>query len=70
MDDQRVAGADVISRLATHGAVLIEGAKAVGKTTTGLTLCTSHVRLDRDARAPPEQQDRVGPHAVHFPRPP
>lgn len=60
MDDQRVAGADVISRLATHHAVLIEGTKAVGKTATGLTLCTSQVRLDRDARAPPEQQDRVG----------
>lgn len=49
MDDQRIAGADVTSRLATHGAVLIEGAKAVGTTTTALTLCTSHVRLDRDA---------------------
>ena len=53
MDHQRVAGADVTNRLATHGAVLIEGTKAVGKTATGLTLCTSHVRLDRDARAPP-----------------
>ena len=42
---------DVTTRLTTHGAVLIEGTKAVGKTTTGLTLCTSHVRLDRDAAA-------------------
>jgi len=46
-----IAGADVAARLATHGAVLIEGAKAVGKTTTGLALCASHVRLDRDAAA-------------------
>ena len=53
MDYQRIAGADVSTRLTTHGAVLIEGTKAVGKTATGLTLCTSHVRLDRDARAPP-----------------
>ena len=53
MDDQCVARADVTSRLATHRAVLIEGTKAVGKTTTGLTLCSSNVRLDRDARAPP-----------------
>ncbi len=51
MDYQRIAGADVSTRLTTHGAVLIEGAKAVGKTTTALTLCASHVRLDRDAAA-------------------
>jgi uncharacterized protein len=51
MDYRRIAGADVAARLATHGAVLIEGAKAVGKTTTGLALCASHVRLDRDAAA-------------------
>ncbi len=51
MDYRRIAHTDVQARLVTHGAVLIEGAKAVGKTTTGLALCASHVRLDRDAAA-------------------
>lgn len=45
MDDHRIAATDVTSRLATHGAVLIEGATAVG-TTTARPLCNSHVRLD------------------------
>lgn len=51
MDYDRIAHEGVQARLARNGAVLIEGAKAVGKTTTALALCASHVRLDRDAAA-------------------
>ncbi len=49
MTYRRIASTDVQARLAKHGAVLIEGAKAVGKTTTALDLCASQVHLDRDA---------------------
>ena len=41
----------VRTRLRTHGGVLIEGPKAVGKTTTAARLSASSVRLDRDAAA-------------------
>lgn len=41
----------VESRLRSHGAVLVEGAKAVGKTTLALSVCASSVRLDRDRAA-------------------
>jgi uncharacterized protein len=39
------------SRLQTHGAVLVTGPKAVGKTTTARCLAASAVRLDRDQDA-------------------
>lgn len=48
---QRIIEPIVRRRLATHGGVLIEGAKAVGKTTTALALCASSVRLDLDRAA-------------------
>ncbi len=41
----------VARRLKTHGAVLITGPKAVGKTTTARTLAASEVRLDQDRAA-------------------
>lgn len=41
----------VRKRLRTHGAVLLEGPKAVGKTTTAHVLCASAVRLDQDRAA-------------------
>lgn len=41
----------VASRLRTHGAVLITGPKAVGKTTTARSFATSEVRLDQDRAA-------------------
>lgn len=50
MDRQlpRVAAQLVSSRLRSHGAVLLEGPKAVGKTTTARTFAASEVRLDQD----------------------
>jgi hypothetical protein len=51
VDFRRIVSEEVRDRLATHGAVLLEGDKMVGKTTTALTLCASHVHLDRDAAA-------------------
>lgn len=44
--EQRIQG-----RFRTHGAVLIAGAKAVGKTTTAQTFAASQVRLDQDRPA-------------------
>lgn len=41
----------VAARLRTHGAVLLTGAKAVGKTTTGRGFAASEVRLDQDRAA-------------------
>lgn len=41
----------VRTRLRTHGAVLLEGSKAVGKTTTARRLSASAVRLDQDVAA-------------------
>src|SRR5690625_6792276 len=41
----------VESRMRTHGAVLITGPKAVGKTTTARSLAASEVRLDQDRAA-------------------
>lgn len=41
----------VDARLRTHGAVLLTGAKAVGKTTTAKGFAASEVRLDRDRAA-------------------
>lgn len=44
----RTIEALVSARLRTHGAVLIEGPKAVGKTTTARKFAASEVRLDQD----------------------
>lgn len=44
----RVADASISRALASVGGVLLEGARAVGKTTTGLHLAASSVRLDSD----------------------
>lgn len=41
----------VAARLRTHGAVLVTGPKAVGKTTTARSLAASEVRLDQDRAA-------------------
>lgn len=41
----------VAARLRTHGAVLLTGPKAVGKTTTGRGFAASQVRLDQDRAA-------------------
>jgi predicted AAA+ superfamily ATPase len=45
---ERIVEGQVEARLRTHGAVLIAGAKAVGKTTTARGFAASEVRLDRD----------------------
>jgi uncharacterized protein len=39
------------ARLRTHGAVLLTGPKAVGKTTTARRFAASEVRLDQDRAA-------------------
>jgi hypothetical protein len=41
----------VVARLRTHGAVLLTGPKAVGKTTTARCFAASEVRLDQDPAA-------------------
>ncbi len=51
MDRERVIEGDVAARLRTHGAVLLAGPKAVGKTTTARRFAASEVRLDRDPAA-------------------
>lgn len=48
---ERIAEGQVAERLRTHGAVLIVGPKAVGKTTTARVFARSEVRLDQDAAA-------------------
>lgn len=48
---RRIIEGLVGSRLRTHGAVLIEGAKAAGKTTTARGFAASEVRLDQDRAA-------------------
>jgi uncharacterized protein len=58
----RIVEGVVRDRLRTHGAVLLEGPKAVGKTTTAMRLCASAVRLDRDAAA--RQAAEVDPSLV------
>lgn len=47
----RIAEAAVESRLATHGGVLVIGAKATGKTTLARKFAASEVRLDQDRAA-------------------
>ncbi len=47
----RIAEDCVASRLATHGGVLIIGAKATGKTTLARKFAASEVRLDQDRAA-------------------
>ena len=47
----RVADAELADRLTSAGAVLIEGAKACGKTETARRQAASEVRLDLDAQA-------------------
>lgn len=59
---KRIVEDVVRDRLRTHGAVLLEGPKAVGKTTTALRLAASAVRLDRDA--PARQAAQVDPDLV------
>lgn len=48
---KRVVEERVASRLRTHGAVVITGPKAVGKTTTARGFSASEVRLDQDRAA-------------------
>ena len=47
----RVVDAELQGRLAASGAVVIEGAKACGKTATATRVAASQVMLDVDARA-------------------
>lgn len=48
---KRIIEEHVADRLRTHGAVLLTGPKAVGKTTTARTFAASEVRLDQDRAA-------------------
>jgi uncharacterized protein len=48
---KRIIEEQIEARLRTHGAVLIAGPKAVGKTTTATGFAASAVRLDRDRAA-------------------
>lgn len=48
---ERIVDAQLAQRLTSVGAVLIEGAKASGKTETGLRACRSHAFLDTDQTA-------------------
>ena len=47
----RIADAELVSRLEYTGAVVIEGPKACGKTSTGRAHTASEVLLDTDATA-------------------
>lgn len=58
----RTIEAQLEARLRTHGAVLLTGAKAVGKTTTARAFAASEVRLDRDPAA--LTAARADPHLV------
>ena len=49
----RIADGELRRRLASTGAVLIEGPKAVGKTATARQAAGSEVLLDVDAQAQP-----------------
>ncbi|MDR2896094.1 MAG: ATP-binding protein, partial [Propionibacteriaceae bacterium] len=44
----RIVDAQIARMLKAAGVVVVEGAKACGKTTTALKLASSSVRLDRD----------------------
>jgi len=48
---ERIVEEQIEARLRTHGAVLLAGPKAVGKTTTAGEFAASTVRLDRDRAA-------------------
>lgn len=48
---ERIVEGQVQARLRTHGAVLVTGPKAVGKTTTARRFAGSEVRLDQDPAA-------------------
>jgi uncharacterized protein len=48
---RRIVETKIADRLRTHGAVLITGPKAVGKTTTARSFAASEVRLDQDRAA-------------------
>jgi len=48
---RRIVEPIIEARLRTHGAVLVTGAKAIGKSTTARTLAASEVRLDQDRAA-------------------
>src|SRR3954471_11574824 len=47
----RIVEGQLQARLRTHGAVLVTGPKAVGKTTTARRFAASEVRLDQDPAA-------------------
>lgn len=47
----RLVEQQIAAKLRTHGAVLVTGPKAVGKTTTARGFASSEVRLDRDRAA-------------------
>lgn len=48
---ERIVEKLIVARLRTHGAVLLTGPKAVGKTTTARCFAASEVRLDQDPAA-------------------
>lgn len=48
---KRIIEGSITRRLRTHGAVLVTGPKAAGKTTTARTFAASEVRLDQDRAA-------------------
>ena len=58
----RVAEAELSELLAASGAVLVEGARAVGKTATALQASASHVLLDTDVDA--QRMLGIDPQAV------
>ncbi len=58
----RIVEGLIADRLKTHGAVLVTGPKAVGKTTTARFFAASEVRLDRDRAA--LTAARTDPHLV------
>ena len=58
----RIADAELAERLAASGAVLVEGARAVGKTATAMQASASHVLLDVDLDA--QRMSSIDPVAV------
>ena len=58
----RIADAELAERLAASGAVLVEGARSVGKTATAMQASASHVLLDVDLDA--QRMTSIDPAAV------
>ena len=58
----RIADAELAELLAASGAVLLEGARAVGKTATAMQASASHVLLDIDLDA--QRMMSIDPAAV------